>query len=122
MSPKSKSPHDSNTLESPKANKSPSSSKSKSSEKEIIVIDDDDAADQGSSQGQSPKLMSPKEKPVYNWPDAALYQYEVRIHFERKDKGSKKKEKQQEAVIVKASAVRYHKVFIVLFLSASRNS
>ena len=91
-------------LGSPKASKSPSCSKRMGSESEIIVIDDDGDDDKGSSlKGPSPKLSSPKEKPVYNWPVAALYQYEIRLHS---DRGSKKKEKRPEIVVVQASVVR----------------
>ena len=100
-SPKNKSP---TQLGSPKASKSPSCSKRMGSESEIIVIDDDGDDDKGSSlKGPSPKLSSPKEKPVYNWPVAALYQYEIRLHS---DRGSKKKEKRPEIVVVQASVVR----------------
>lgn len=102
-SPKSKSPLGLNMSKSPVEKKSPSVSNNKSSE--VIVIDD--ANDQRSSQGQSPKLSSPKEKPVYNWPDATLYQYEVRINLDKKDKGVKRKGKRHEIVILQASAVRY---------------
>lgn len=106
-SPKSKTPGDRSSLGSPKASKSPSSSKRKSSETEIIVIDDDAGVKDSTPKGQSPQLSSPKEKPVYNWPDATLYKYEVRLYSDKKDKGSKKKDKQQEdkTVIVQASAV-----------------
>lgn len=102
-SPKNNSPCDAITRESPKANKSPSTSKRKSSESEVIVIDDD-ADDQSSPQKQSRKVATPKEKPVYNWPAADQYKYEVRLYS---DKGSKKKEKKPEVVIVQASVVRY---------------
>ena len=100
-SPKNKSPCGSSTKTSP------STKPKKSSETDIIVIGDDDNDKQGSSKKRPPKLSSPKEKTVYNWPDASLYRYEVRLHFERKDKGSKKKEKRYEVVTVQASMVRY---------------
>lgn len=98
-SPKNKSPCGSSTKTSP------STKPKKSSETDIIVIGDDDNDKQGSSKKRPPKLSSPKEKTVYNWPDASLYRYEVRLHFERKDKGSKKKEKRYEVVTVQASMV-----------------
>lgn len=109
VSPKSKSSSDGTAIESSKTNKSPSTSKRKSFEGEIVVIDDDDDdnKDKKSPQRPSPKLSSPKVKPVYNWPSASLYHYEIRIHSDRKDKGSKKKEKKHEVVIVQASLVRY---------------
>ena len=107
VSPKSKSSSDGGALESSKTNKSPSTSKTKSFEGEIVIIDDGDDKDKKSPQRPSPKLSSPKEKPVYNWPSASLYHYEIRIHSDRKDKGSKKKEKKHEVVTVQASLVRY---------------
>ena len=109
VSPKSRSSSDGGAIESSKTNKSPSTSKKKSFEGEIVIIDDDDDGNQAkkSPQRPSPKLSSPKEKPVYNWPSASLYQYEIRIHSDKKDKGSKKKEKKHEVVIVQASLVRY---------------
>lgn len=110
VSPKSKSSCDGIAVESPKTNKSPSTSKTKSFEGEIVIIDDDDDDNDDnkkSSKKPSPKLSSPKEKPVYNWPSAALYHYEIRIHSDKKEKGSKKKEKKHEVVIVQASLVRY---------------
>ena len=108
VSPKSKSSSDGGAMESPKTNKSPSTSKKKSFEGEIVIIDDDDGnKDKKSPQKPFPKLSSPKEKPAYNWPSASLYHYEIRIHSDRKDKGSKKKEKKHEVVIVQASLVRY---------------
>ena len=107
VSPKSKSSSDGTAVESSKTIKSPSTSKTKSFEGEIVIIDDDDNDDKKSSQKPSPKLSSPKEKPVYNWPSAALYHYEIRIHSDKKDKGSKKKEKKREVVTVQASLVRY---------------
>lgn len=110
VSPKSKSSFDKTVLESPKTMKSPNTSKTKSFDAEIVIIDDDDDdnndGDKKSFQKPSPKLSSPKEKPVYNWPSAALYHYEVKVHSDKKDKGSKKKEKSQEVVIVQASLVR----------------
>ncbi|KAL9952948.1 hypothetical protein ACROYT_G040281 [Oculina patagonica] len=113
VSPKSKSSCDVIAVESPKTSKSPSTSKTKSFEGEIVIIDDDDDNDNDdnkkSSKKPSPKLTSPKEKPVYNWPSAALYHYEIRIHSDKKDKGSKKKEKKQEVVIVQASLVSRRK-------------
>ena len=110
VSPKSK--LSSYGTESSKTNKSPSTSKTKNFEGEIVIIDDNDDVVNGdkgekSPQRPSPKLSSPKEKPVYNWPSASLYQYEIRIYSDRKDKGSKKKEKKHEIVIVQASLVRY---------------
>ena len=115
VSPKSKSSSDGGAIESSKTNKSPSTSKLKRFEGEIVIIDDDDDdngnKDKKSPQRPSPKLSSPKDKPVYNWPSASLYHYEVRIHSDRRDKGSKKKEKKHEVVSVQASLVRYQTLF-----------
>ncbi|XP_015763887.1 PREDICTED: bromodomain adjacent to zinc finger domain protein 1A-like [Acropora digitifera] len=107
VSPKNKSPSGSNVLGSPHQSKKTPSTKTKKSPDTDIALFLDDGDKKGGLNRQSPKLSSPKEKPVCDWPDASLYKYEVRLTFEKKSKGPKTKEKRYEVLTVQASMIRY---------------
>lgn len=119
VSPKNKSPSGSSVLGSPHQSKKTPNTKTKKSSDTDIVLFYDDGGKKGGLHRQSPKLSSPKEKPEYNWPDAALYKYEVRLTFEKKSKGPKKKEKRYEVLTVQASMLRYLNKLVTKFSPSS---
>ncbi|KAK2567493.1 Bromodomain adjacent to zinc finger domain protein 1A [Acropora cervicornis] len=109
VSPKNKSPSGSNVLGSPhQSKKTPSTKTKKSPDTDIALFFDDDGK-KGGLNRQLPKLSSPKEKAVCDWPDASLYKYEVRLTFEKKSKGPKTKEKRYEVLTVQASMISRRK-------------